>query len=793
MLIRGSRPSRLRRRLLVQGKVALDLGPSCSSGGCCWCPRSWSGPLSSWPSSADCGKRYATYGVGLGGAVAHRLLPVHRPQMTWMGNWWLWSAVRWSDIGIFELDRTALVLNRLLALGLAGLLHRPRRAPLRTPAGDAIGSIHRLRPRAAAGAGAAALAASPSCRSSPASRSGSRCDDGYQGAAVEKKEQDYWKKNLATWKDAPQPASPDVELDLRSIRTGAGSATRAVRAGQRPRDAAHALRPHRRPALEEGELDAERQGVQAGGPRPALRLHAPDAAAARRARAHRLPVRGRSRGHQQERRRRDGVHAALGRGADQLHPRLRAGRRLHRGDRASKRTRTTTSPRVYPDDFYEGKTEAPSAPADPFTDPDPHHRPGGLHLQLGRHAGQPRRSENGRRHGGLAERPSGALVQRGRRALEGEARARARRSTTTPSTPTTSTRCSAALDAARRCYSEWFQPFPWSELKLSEFPGLASYAQGFPTNITFSEKIGFLTKSDAKADASFMVTAHEAAHQWWGNMLMPGEGPGGDVLSEGMSHFSTLLLTEQARARGAHRVRQADRGAVRRRPARRRRAPAGQDGRLAAGRPTVTYDKGGWVVLDAATSRWAASATWPACAKFIADLGRRAGPPGAPGLPRGHAPVRARHGGLRRLREAVVPRGRGARVPAERRPQRRRAGAGWKVDREVKNVGTGAMPVEVAATRGERFTAKRQAETAWRDARARRSCSARARSAGRDRLRLRAREGGGRSRRHGAQAAPEGGGRKIVDIPVDAPSLSTPDKPVRGSGSFFVPCDTENG
>ena len=37
-----------------------------------------------------------------------------------------------------------------------------------------------------------------------------------------------------------------------------------------------------------------------------------------------------------------------------------------------------------------------------------------------------------------------------------------------------------ALDAARRYYSEWFYPYPWRELKLSEFPNLASYAQGFP-------------------------------------------------------------------------------------------------------------------------------------------------------------------------------------------------------------------------------------------------------------------------------------------------------------------------
>src|SRR5262249_33162268 len=102
-----------------------------------------------------------------------------------------------------------------------------------------------------------------------------------------------------------------------------------------------------------------------------------------------------------------------------------------------------------------------------------------------------------------------------------------------------------ALDAARRYYSEWFFPVPWRELKLSEFPNLASYAQGFPTDITFSEGIGFLTKSTPEIHAAFEITAHEAAHQWWGNVLVPGKGPGGVLLAEGTSHFSAILLVEQ--------------------------------------------------------------------------------------------------------------------------------------------------------------------------------------------------------------------------------------------------------
>ena len=160
-----------------------------------------------------------------------------------------------------------------------------------------------------------------------------------------------------------------------------------------------------------------------------------------------------------------------------------------------------------------------------------------------------------------------------------------------------------ALDAARKYYSEWFRPYPWRELKLSEFPALASYAQGFPTDITFSESIGFLTESDPKANAAFMVTAHEAAHQWWGNMVAPGKGPGGNLVSEGTSHFSTLLLFEQVKGLRARIefARKIEDSYAKARSADSER-PAGQDRRHArTATQTVTYDKTGlvlWMLLN---------------------------------------------------------------------------------------------------------------------------------------------------------------------------------------------------
>ena len=47
-----------------------------------------------------------------------------------------------------------------------------------------------------------------------------------------------------------------------------------------------------------------------------------------------------------------------------------------------------------------------------------------------------------------------------------------------------------------------------------------------------------------------------------------------------------------------------------------------------------------------------------------------------------------------------------------------RVAGGWEVRARAKNVGTGDIPVEIAAVRGERFPKHRTKETAWRDARA---------------------------------------------------------------------------
>jgi hypothetical protein len=260
-----------------------------------------------------------------------------------------------------------------------------------------------------------------------------------------------------------------------------------------------------------------------------------------------------------------------------------------------------------------------------------------------------------------------------------------------------------ALDGSREWYSKWFCEYPWKELRVSEFPALAGYAQGFPTNIVFSEGIGFLSKPTPEQDTPFMVTAHEAAHQWWGNILRPGDGPGGNILSEGMAHWSTARLTQKLRGERARmgflreieftygNTRSAD-----------DELPLVEIDGSRRGDGTVTYDKGGWVFwmlmehmgeerMDAGVrefiGKFLVGPDFPLLQDFVEALH-----PHAPDVAAFDAFVQ------QWFFDVVVPEFKVE--SAECIPPTSEQGR-WETTVKVRNVGTGTVPLEVAVTNGE--------------------------------------------------------------------------------------------
>ncbi|MGZ5130731.1 MAG: M1 family aminopeptidase [Caldimonas sp.] len=100
-------------------------------------------------------------------------------------------------------------------------------------------------------------------------------------------------------------------------------------------------------------------------------------------------------------------------------------------------------------------------------------------------------------------------------------------------------------DALAYCSAN-FGPFQYRQFRIVEFPRYASFAQSFPNTIPFSEAIGFIARvrpDDPKdIDYPYYVTAHEAAHQWWGHQVISGDVQGGSMLVESMAQYSALMV-----------------------------------------------------------------------------------------------------------------------------------------------------------------------------------------------------------------------------------------------------------
>ncbi|MGI4719174.1 MAG: ABC transporter permease/M1 family aminopeptidase [Janthinobacterium lividum] len=111
----------------------------------------------------------------------------------------------------------------------------------------------------------------------------------------------------------------------------------------------------------------------------------------------------------------------------------------------------------------------------------------------------------------------------------------------------------ASLDYASRSFGR----YQFRELRIVEFPRYARYAQAFPGTIPFSESAGFIARIDDDSpkdiDYPFYVSAHEAAHQWWGHQVVGANARGATVLSESLSEYTALMVMK--RTVGARKMR----------------------------------------------------------------------------------------------------------------------------------------------------------------------------------------------------------------------------------------------
>ena len=121
----------------------------------------------------------------------------------------------------------------------------------------------------------------------------------------------------------------------------------------------------------------------------------------------------------------------------------------------------------------------------------------------------------------------------------------------TPAPPSPARDSQAVADKAAKAiatFSQWYGPYPYSTLALTQMPG--DLSQGWPGMI-FLSSFAFLSpqeQADLKLDpvtrdVESQVLVHETAHQWWGDLVF-WKSYRDQWLSEGLANYSSLMLLE---------------------------------------------------------------------------------------------------------------------------------------------------------------------------------------------------------------------------------------------------------
>jgi ABC-2 type transport system permease protein len=117
--------------------------------------------------------------------------------------------------------------------------------------------------------------------------------------------------------------------------------------------------------------------------------------------------------------------------------------------------------------------------------------------------------------------------------------------------PTHTFNVARMLDASKASlefFTREFGPYQHRQLRILEFPRYAGFAQSFPNTVPYSEDIGFVARVDSSdvedTDLPYFVTAHEIAHQWFPYQRMPADVEGSQMLSESLSEYAALVVTD---------------------------------------------------------------------------------------------------------------------------------------------------------------------------------------------------------------------------------------------------------
>lgn len=92
-----------------------------------------------------------------------------------------------------------------------------------------------------------------------------------------------------------------------------------------------------------------------------------------------------------------------------------------------------------------------------------------------------------------------------------------------------------------------FSRYPLDHLTLAEIPHYPGSATAYPGVVFSTERLNFMTdfRDSTLFNTVYATTAHEVAHQWWANALMPLDAPGRAVLTESLAKYTEAMVSEK--------------------------------------------------------------------------------------------------------------------------------------------------------------------------------------------------------------------------------------------------------
>jgi len=107
----------------------------------------------------------------------------------------------------------------------------------------------------------------------------------------------------------------------------------------------------------------------------------------------------------------------------------------------------------------------------------------------------------------------------------------------------------SGLKASLDYNSQYFGDLPHQQAQIIEFSlSEGTYATTAANCIPVSEA-RFLSvannSTDNDVNISFYVAAHELAHQWWGNIVIPADAPGATMITESVAEYLTAKIYEK--------------------------------------------------------------------------------------------------------------------------------------------------------------------------------------------------------------------------------------------------------